>query len=220
MLGFLFMKLLELHPARYDAGLRLLTRGNLEKTYDRLTAYFREGDRVLDLGCGTGSLALRAAARGAWVTGIDVNPRMLAVARERLALEGLADRVELREMGVAELDREAAESFDVVVSGLCLSELSRAEVAYALVQARRILKPGGLLCVADEVRPETFLGRLLQILLRLPLVIVILLSARRPTRPLSGLPGRVEELGFRLRTCRRNGLGSFMELTAEKGGPR
>lgn len=218
MFSFLFMKLLELRPARYDAGLRLLTLNRLEKAYDRLAVHFRQGERILDLGCGTGGLALRAAVRGARVTGIDINPRMLAAARARLARAGLAHRVTLREMGVSELYGEAAESYDAVVSGLCLSELRDSEADATLAEALRLLKPGGLLCIVDEVRPEAAGGRLAHALLRLPLVIILLLAARRPTRPLSGLPGRLEALGFRLRSCRRSRLGSFMELVAEKEG--
>ena len=48
------------------------------------------GERVLDLGCGTGNATLLAAARGAQVTGVDPSPRLLDVARERAAAEGLS----------------------------------------------------------------------------------------------------------------------------------
>lgn len=219
MASYVFMKLLEAHPSRYDAGLRLLSRGRLERAYDRLAACFREGQRVLDLGCGTGSLTLRAAVRGARVTGIDLDPGMLRLAREKAALAGLAAGVEFREQGVAELDGEAAESYDVVVSGLCLSELSEAELGQALREVKRILKPGGLFCVADEARPAALAGRLLHALIRLPLNAVAVLAARRPSRALAGLPERLQGSGFRLRSCRWNRLGSFLELVAEKEGP-
>ena len=47
------------------------------------------GERVLDLGCGTGNAALLAARAGAAVTGIDPASRLLEIARERLAADGL-----------------------------------------------------------------------------------------------------------------------------------
>ncbi len=216
--SLLFMKLLESCPPWYDPGLRLLTLGRLETAYDRLAVCFQEGQRVLDLGCGTGELTLRAAARGARVTGIDINAGMLALARERALRTGLAARVEFREQGVAELGGEAAESYDVVVSGLCLSELSRIELSHALGEVWRVLKPGGLFCVADEVRPVGLPGRLLHSLMRLPLVIVTVLAARRPSRALSSFPEQLQGSGFQLRSCRRSELGSFMELVAEKAG--
>jgi SAM-dependent methyltransferase len=49
----------------------------------------RAGERVLDLGCGTGNAAIAAARRGASVTGVDPAERLLGVARERAAAEGL-----------------------------------------------------------------------------------------------------------------------------------
>jgi SAM-dependent methyltransferase len=48
---------------------------------DRLAAVVAAGDRVLDVGCGTGAVARAAAGRGADVTGVDLNPAMLTVAR-------------------------------------------------------------------------------------------------------------------------------------------
>jgi SAM-dependent methyltransferase len=48
-----------------------------------------EGERVLDVGCGTGNAALLAAARGAHVTGVDPAPRLLEIARERATAQGL-----------------------------------------------------------------------------------------------------------------------------------
>src|SRR5262245_20182717 len=55
----------------------------------RLEARFRPGDRVLDLGCGTGEDALALAARGVRVTGLDPSPAMVARARAKAAQRGL-----------------------------------------------------------------------------------------------------------------------------------
>lgn len=52
-------------------------------------AALAQGERVVDVGCGTGNAALLAAARGARVTGVDPAPRLLEVARARAAAEGL-----------------------------------------------------------------------------------------------------------------------------------
>src|SRR5262245_36034551 len=52
-------------------------------------AALRHGERVVDVGCGTGNAALLAAARGARVTGVDPALRLLEVARERAAAEAL-----------------------------------------------------------------------------------------------------------------------------------
>ena len=100
------MKILESAPRRYDLGIRLLTLGSVDRAYDRLASHVREGQHVLDIGCGTGALALRAARNGASIKGIDVNAQMLEMAEQHAREAGLTDNVELREMGVATLDGE------------------------------------------------------------------------------------------------------------------
>lgn len=91
--SFVSMKLLESAPRRYDWGIRMLTHGGIGEGYEciaRLVA--APGKRILDIGCGTGSASLACAARGAVVTGIDVDTCMLEVVRGRP--EPTAGRVE------------------------------------------------------------------------------------------------------------------------------
>ena len=64
MSTYVLMRILESSPRRYDLGIRLLTLGHLDRAYDRLVGRIERGQRVLDLGCGTGALTLRAARRG------------------------------------------------------------------------------------------------------------------------------------------------------------
>jgi demethylmenaquinone methyltransferase/2-methoxy-6-polyprenyl-1,4-benzoquinol methylase len=213
------MRILESAPHRYELGIRLLTFGRVDRAYDRLVCSVDEGKRVLDVGCGTGALSLRAARRGARVLGVDVNPEMLAVAKARVEQEGLTTRVELREMGVAEIDHLETGSFDVVMSGLCFSELGEDEIAFALREIRRILQPGGVLMIADEVRPSRLLPRIAHMLIRAPLVALTYLITGQTTRALERLPERVVAAGFAIETIRTSAMGSFMELAAGKPGP-
>jgi len=168
------------------------------------------------VGCGTGALALRAAQRGAIVKGIDVNPQMLEIARERTGAEKLVQSVELCEMGVAELENEVAESYDAVMSGLCFSELTEDELAYTVNQITRMLKPGGLLLVADEVRPEHVWKRVLAALVRFPLVLLAYVITQTTTRPVTDLPQRVEDAGLRVESVRLSNTATLMELVASK----
>lgn len=71
------------------------------------------GDRVLDVGVGTGNAAIEAARRGAIVTGIDLTPAQIERARDRCAQEGVD--VELRVGDADDLDVPDA-TFDVVLS--------------------------------------------------------------------------------------------------------
>ena len=218
MSTYVLMRILESAPHRYDFGMRLLTGGAIDRAYDRLAAHVEPGQRVLDLGCGTGSLTVRAARRGARVKGIDVNPEMLAMASRRVREAGCESRVELAEMGVAELDREAARSYDVVTSGLCFSELSDDEMAYALAQVMRILEPGGLLLVADEVVEPGRLGRTLRAIVRAPLAALAYVVTQQTTHPVAHLPETLAGAGFDVVSTRVTGLRDFMEIVARRPG--
>lgn len=111
---------------------------------------------VLDLGCGTGTLALlvkqlRPAAR---VTGLDVDPAILAFARRKVAAAGVD--VRLCE-GSATEPPFADGSFDRILTTLVLHHLDTPAKRAALAAARRLLRPGGQLHVADFGRPHTWL---------------------------------------------------------------
>lgn len=216
MSTYVLMRILESAPRRYELGIRLLTLGRLDAAYDRLAGHIERGQRVLDIGCGTGALTLRAAQRGANVKGIDISPQMLEIALERVKRAGLTQSVELAEMGVAELDREEAQRYDAVTSGLCLSELSADEVRYTLKQVVRILRPGGLLLIADETKPQGFANRLVHSLIRVPLVILTYLITQQTTHPASNLSEKLTAAGFAVVSVRRSRLGSFGEFVAQK----
>jgi len=216
MSTYVLMRILESAPRRYDLGIRLLTLGRVDKAYDRLASHIQQDQRVLDLGCGTGALTLRAARRGATVKGIDINAQMLEVARQRVREAELTDSVELVEMGVAELDGEPTASYDAVVSGLCLSELSDEEVTFTLAQATRILRPGGLLLIADETAPGGLFWGLIHSLLRAPLVAVTYVITQQTTHAISDLPSRLKEAGLAIVSVQTNALGSFTEIVARR----
>jgi ubiquinone/menaquinone biosynthesis C-methylase UbiE len=210
------MRILESAPRRYDLGIRLLTLGRLDKAYDRLACHIERGQHVLDIGCGTGALTLRAAGRGAKVKGIDINVQMLEIAAQRTREAGFTETVKLQEMGVAEIDGEEAQHYDAVMSGLCFSELSEDEVTYTLKEVERILRPGGLLLIADEIEPQGIVKRLIHSLLRFPLAALTYLISQETTHPASKLSERLTEAGLLIVSTRLSLLGSFGEFVARK----
>ncbi len=216
MSTYVLMRILESAPRRYELGIRLLTFGRVDRAYDRLASLIEPGQRVLDLGCGTGALTLRAARRGATVKAIDVSAAMLEIASHRIQDAGMQERVDLVEMGVAELDREQADSYDVVMSGLCFSELSQDELACALEHAERVLRPGGLLLVADEVRPRRLLARWLHALVRAPLAVLAYAVTQQTSRPLHDIEQRLMEAGLSIVSMRSSMLQSFIEVVTRK----
>ncbi len=217
MSTYVLMKVLESAPLRYDTGIRILTLGRVDRVYDRLTSHIKKGDNVLDIGCGTGALSFRAAKIGAKVTGIDVNPQMLEIAKKRSKDFGLEKSVEFSEMGVAELGSEKGK-YDVIMSGLCFSELTDGELGFVIQEAKRLLVPKGLLLVADEVRPHNILKRILSFLLRFPLVVITYILTQTTTSAVKNLPKRIEDAGFMIKSKRTSRLGNFIELVCENPG--
>jgi demethylmenaquinone methyltransferase/2-methoxy-6-polyprenyl-1,4-benzoquinol methylase len=210
------MKILETAPGRYDKGIRILTLGRLGKAYDRLTSHIRKGQKILDLGCGTGALTIRAAQKAAKVKGIDINSQMLEIAQNRAAEANLAQNVELCEMGVAELGGEESESYDIVMSGLCFSELTEDELAYTLREAKRILKPEGLLLIADEVRPKSISKMIFNWLIRIPLVTITYLITQTTTKAVKNLPEKVEKAGLAIQSIKLSKIEDFIELVGRR----
>lgn len=217
MSSYVYMKILESQPRRYDRGIALLSFGQSEKTKKRLVIdNVRSGDRVLDIGCGTGTATIMAANKGTNVTGFDISAPMLAVARDKVTAASLSDRIELIEMGVSGMDRFANASYDVVMSTLAFSEFSIDEQIYALDHTYRILRPGGLLVIADEVKPTTFGKRLLHNAVRLPLLALTFALTQTTTHSVDGLTERIRTTGFRVETEERSAFDSFLYLVASK----
>ena len=103
----------------------------------------KEGERVLDVGCGWGSFAVHAAERhGVHVTGITLSEPQAAGARKRAQEAGVADRVDIRVMDYREL---AGERFDAIASIGMVEHVGASNIdAYAGTLAR-LLEPGGRL---------------------------------------------------------------------------
>jgi ubiquinone/menaquinone biosynthesis C-methylase UbiE len=132
-------------------------RARLDPFLDRV-AEGRRGGLVLDLGCGTGVVALSAAARGFRVIGVDHSPEMLEIARRKVDAAGLAGRVEL-ESGEADRLRFDDGEFDGVLCQGMLHHLP--ELGSCLDEVDRVLKPGGFLYLSEPTRDATPLKRAL-----------------------------------------------------------
>ena len=114
-------------------------------------------ERLLDIGCGRGAVLLMAAQRlphgvavgvDRWST-TDQSGNAEQVTRRNAALEGVADRIELRTADMRQLPFDD-DSFDVVVSSLAIHNVAGApERAKAVREGARVLKRGGRIVIAD-----------------------------------------------------------------------
>jgi len=105
----------------------------------------KEGDRVLDVGCGWGSFPLRAATQyGASVVGITLSPPQAERARQRAEEAGVADRVEIRVMDYRDL-AAAGERFDAIASIGMVEHVGEEQIDVYARTLAGLLEPGGRL---------------------------------------------------------------------------
>ncbi|MET9626583.1 methyltransferase domain-containing protein [Lentzea sp. NPDC006480] len=132
----------------------------LARVHDEMVALagLRDGQRVLDVGCGTGNL-LRATGkrhRNVSLTGVDPDLKMLARAEGKLRRAGFTAQLD---RGFAQELAFEDDSFDVVFSSLMLHHLDTRSKDEMLAEVRRVLRPDGVLVLADAaVHDHSHLG--------------------------------------------------------------
>ena len=115
----------------------------------------RPGERMLDIGCGTGQMLVRFGARYRRAIGVDHSAAMLKVARTQLAAARIDAQLECASL--LEYLGGAAPGFDLVSCGGCMHHLERAVIDELLAHVARLLHPEGVFLYAEPVRvsPET-----------------------------------------------------------------
>ncbi|TQF01183.1 methyltransferase domain-containing protein [Kitasatospora acidiphila] len=158
----------EAHPTPFDAYERQAWAGRAEAfagSFAPLCAHtvpalldaaqVAPGDRVLDVGTGTGSVAAAAVERGAAVTAVDAEPSMVELARAAVPALAAAEVAVLPELPFAD------ETFDAVVGNFVLNHVG--QPLAALAELRRVLRPGGRLALTIWAAPaapgQALLGR-------------------------------------------------------------
>jgi demethylmenaquinone methyltransferase/2-methoxy-6-polyprenyl-1,4-benzoquinol methylase/phosphoethanolamine N-methyltransferase len=147
----------------YDLVVNLMTLGQASALRRRSVdlAQIKTGDKVLDVGCGTGDLTLAAKARAGAageVFGIDASPEMIEVAQHKAAHRGIPISFQV---DLIEKLSFADAQFDVVLSSLMMHHLPRELKLKGLAEIRRVLKPGGRLVIVDIKHPVTHTEHLL-----------------------------------------------------------
>ena len=194
--------------SQYDSRWSSYVRLSVDNTLARLP--IREGQRVLDIGCGTGQLLadLHDRTPSAYSLGVDFSCEMLAVARTRLpnGFPLVASRAEQLPFADA--------SFDWIVSSSMFHYLREPKVA--LAEFRRLLKPNGGLLITDWC--DDYLScKFLDVFLR------VFSRSHNRTYPLQQLGQLLRESSFEplaIDNYRVGGVWGLMTARAEKRATR
>jgi demethylmenaquinone methyltransferase/2-methoxy-6-polyprenyl-1,4-benzoquinol methylase len=154
-------------PPKYDLINRLFTLRMDERWRKKAVRECLKGepDKILDLCCGTGDLALRMARQANWdceITGVDFSPTMLELARQKLKKQGG------REVGfifgdVADLPFET-DSFDTAGISFAFRNLTfeNPDTPKFLAEIYRVVRPGGKFVIVESSQPKNKLYRKFQ----------------------------------------------------------
>jgi ubiquinone/menaquinone biosynthesis C-methylase UbiE len=185
----------------YDKLTWVLTLGRERAVRERLVeiAALAPGEVVLDVGCGTGSLAVAAKRRvgaSGSVRGLDASPEMIEQARRKAAREGLDIAFDVARAEALPL---ADGSVDVVLSTMMLHHLPAAVRERFAAEIRRVLRPGGRVLAVDFEPPAHGRGGLISTVHRhshVPLAAIVELLARAGLRVTESGSVGVSDLKF------------------------
>jgi SAM-dependent methyltransferase len=116
------------------------------------------GKTVLDLGCGKGENIVPLSTRGASVTGVDISPDLIELARKRIAISGVAAEARV---GSAYDTGLADESVDVI---FCIALIHQLEIPRVRQEMLRILKGDGVIILSEPIRFSQFYDRMRKLL--------------------------------------------------------
>jgi cyclopropane-fatty-acyl-phospholipid synthase len=146
-----------------DVGLEAAQEGKLDLVCRKLG--LAPSMRLLDVGCGWGSMAIHAAQRyGATVVGITLSEEQARMARKRIAEAGLTDKIEIRVQDYRAVDDGP---FDAISSVGMAEHVGRSQMPEYVAQLDRLLRPGGRLlnhaiawnAGVSTWRPDSFIAR-------------------------------------------------------------
>lgn len=135
--------------------LTLFRRRTAENSTKFLLPHLTPTNRLLDIGCGPGSItsSLKAYITSGTIIGVDIDPSVVSQASAIYTKDGLT----FQQAGLPNLPFPDS-SFDIVLAHMVMHHLRKGTHADALLEMKRVLKPGGLLAVADASLNDTVIA--------------------------------------------------------------
>lgn len=154
-MAVVYMRKLEEEPESYDSQFTTLTKGVNLKVQDWILDKINGSQSILEVGCGTGNLAIRMASKGSKVMAIDKNLKMINYAMQNYPSDLKTESL-LFQIGSFTNMPVENQSQDLIVSTFMLSELRPFEQQIFLRNAWKSLKTNGRLIIAAEFIPNGF----------------------------------------------------------------
>ncbi|MCP4745628.1 MAG: class I SAM-dependent methyltransferase [Desulfobacteraceae bacterium] len=217
MLLYAWMLFVETAPERYDLGMKIMTLGRIDRIKKIIADRIKPGDKILDIGCGTGTLAVRCMKKGAYVTGIDSSEFMLEQAMKNAKASGLEEKLTVIKDSATQIDKHFEnETFNYVIATCSLGEFPKSYLEYIFKRVNKLLKKNGKIIIADEMQPEGKWRRLFYNIIMGILWIPQFLIVRRVAYPIKGLPEIIENSGATITERIKLSLTKIQILFAEK----
>jgi len=156
-MAVVYMRKLEEEPETYDSKFTALTKGVNLKVQDWVIEHINKDEEIVEVGCGTGKLAVKMALRENKVLAFDKNPQMITVAMKNHPRD--QDIKLLYQIGTFSDWSVEDNSKDLIVSAFMLSELRPFEQQIFLRNSWKALKSDGRMILAAEFVPSGFWKR-------------------------------------------------------------
>lgn len=150
----------------YDPLIKIVMPENLFKNTLIEQVNILSGHRVLDFGCGTGTLTIMAKTKSpeSIIIGIDVDEKIIDIAKKKIARQRLDIKIDKYDGNAMPYENE---SFDKVISSLVFHHLMGEQKGNILKEIYRILKPNGEIHIVDFGRPRNRIMKLISYFLQL-----------------------------------------------------
>ncbi len=217
MLIYGLMKYIEKIPARYDKMMNILTFGGHRRSQKLILSGVRPGSKVLDIGCGSGTLAVECAHAGADVTAVDSSPQMLSLLKSKIKNTLLENKIKIIECGSASTGVVLKEEkFDLIIMSMMLGELSAVVRKKTIQTAAELLAPEGAIVICDELWPRNFILSAVYHFLFWIFFIPNFILTRTLIMPVKGLLEDLDSAGLKIEKKRNLFCGIISILNIKK----